>query len=303
MSHYRSNLRDLEFTLFEVFGRGDVLGHGPLRGRRRRHRAGDAARGRPAGRARARREPARLRPQPARLRPGDAHRDACPSRSRSRTRPTSTSGSGPSTSPPSWAARSCPPSLRWAVNELILGVEPRRRHVRRRASPSPSCSTSSAPTSRRSSPSSWSTRSGPRRWSSPSRTPAPTSARAAPRRSSNADGTWNITGVKRFITSAETDLVRQRRPLRAGPPRGRRAGHQGPVALRRPQVPLVDLETGELGERNGAVVTNVEHKMGLKVSTTCEVTLRRRRPRRSAPCSATSTTASPRCSASSSTPG
>jgi hypothetical protein len=33
----------------------------------------------------------------------------------------------------------------------------------------------------------------------------------------------------------------------------------------------VDLATGELGERNGAFVTNVEHKMGLKVSTTCEV--------------------------------
>ena len=31
----------------------------------------------------------------------------------------------------------------------------------------------------------------------------------------------------------------------------------------------VDLETGELGERNGAYVTNVEHKMGLKASTTC----------------------------------
>ena len=29
MSHYRSNVRDLEFALFEVFGRGDVLGHGP----------------------------------------------------------------------------------------------------------------------------------------------------------------------------------------------------------------------------------------------------------------------------------
>ncbi len=32
-----------------------------------------------------------------------------------------------------------------------------------------------------------------------------------------------------------------------------------------------DAETGELGERNGVYVTNVEHKMGLKVSTTCEV--------------------------------
>ncbi len=34
-----------------------------------------------------------------------------------------------------------------------------------------------------------------------------------------------------------------------------------------------DHETGELtGERNGAYVTNVEHKMGIKVSNTCEVT-------------------------------
>jgi len=34
----------------------------------------------------------------------------------------------------------------------------------------------------------------------------------------------------------------------------------------------VDLATGELGERNGVHVTNVEKKMGLKVSTTCELT-------------------------------
>ena len=34
-----------------------------------------------------------------------------------------------------------------------------------------------------------------------------------------------------------------------------------------------DLETGELtGERNGVYVTNVEKKMGIKVSTTCELT-------------------------------
>jgi len=33
-----------------------------------------------------------------------------------------------------------------------------------------------------------------------------------------------------------------------------------------------DPETGELGERNGVYATNVEHKMGIKVSTTCELT-------------------------------
>ncbi len=39
-----------------------------------------------------------------------------------------------------------------------------------------------------------------------------------------------------------------------------------------------DWETGELGERNGAYVTNVEHKMGLKASTTCEVTFGENEP-------------------------
>ena len=53
MSHYRSNVRDLEFALFEVFGPRRRARPGPVRGRRRRHRARDAARGRPAGRARA----------------------------------------------------------------------------------------------------------------------------------------------------------------------------------------------------------------------------------------------------------
>jgi Acetyl-CoA dehydrogenase C-terminal like/Acyl-CoA dehydrogenase, C-terminal domain len=41
---------------------------------------------------------------------------------------------------------------------------------------------------------------------------------------------------------------------------------------------LVDPSTGELGERNGAYVTNVEKKMGLKVSTTCELTFGEKRP-------------------------
>src|SRR3712207_3594237 len=30
MSHYRSNLRDIEFNLFEVFDRQDVLGRAPF---------------------------------------------------------------------------------------------------------------------------------------------------------------------------------------------------------------------------------------------------------------------------------
>ena len=69
-----------------------------------------------------------------------------------------------------------------------------------------------------------------------------------------------------------------------------------------------DHETGELtGERNGAYVTNVEHKMGIKVSNTCELTFGDSgvgggEPAR-AGCSARCTTASRRCSRSSRTPG
>ena len=68
-----------------------------------------------------------------------------------------------------------------------------------------------------------------------------------------------------------------------------------------------DLETGELtGERNGVYVTNVEHKMGIKVSNTCELTfgdgIGGGEPA-VAGCSARCTTASRRCSRSSRTPG
>ncbi|MGH3655407.1 MAG: acyl-CoA dehydrogenase, partial [Micromonosporaceae bacterium] len=39
-----------------------------------------------------------------------------------------------------------------------------------------------------------------------------------------------------------------------------------------------DPATGELGERNGVYATNVEHKMGLKASTTCELTFGEKHP-------------------------
>ncbi len=92
----------------------------------------------------------------------------------------------------------------------------------------------------------------------------------------NDDGSWNIEGVKRFITSAESDLQENIIHLVLARPVGVE-GHGGPgtKGLSMFIVPKhhFDHETGELtGERNGAYVTNVEHKMGIKVSNTCEVT-------------------------------
>jgi len=91
-----------------------------------------------------------------------------------------------------------------------------------------------------------------------------------------ADGSWHIEGVKRFITSAEHDMADNivhlvlARPVES-------PGHGGPGTKGLslfivPKFQVTDWATGELGERNGAFVTNVEKKMGLKVSTTCELT-------------------------------
>ena len=85
------------------------------------------------------------------------------------------------------------------------------------------------------------------------------------------DGSWHITGVKRFITSAEHDLSDNIVHLVLARPEGARAGTKGLSLFVVPKF-HVDLETGALGERNGVHVTNVEKKMGLKVSTTCELT-------------------------------
>ncbi|MGY1886157.1 MULTISPECIES: acyl-CoA dehydrogenase [unclassified Blastococcus] len=85
------------------------------------------------------------------------------------------------------------------------------------------------------------------------------------------DGSWHIHGVKRFITSAEHDLSDNIIHLVLARPEGARAGTKGLSLFVVPKF-HVDLETGALGERNGAYVTNVEKKMGLKVSTTCELT-------------------------------
>ena len=86
------------------------------------------------------------------------------------------------------------------------------------------------------------------------------------------DGTWHIDGVKRFITSADSDdLFENIMHLVLARPEGAGPGTKGLSLFMVPKF-LFDPTTGEPGERNGAFVTNVEHKMGLKVSATCELT-------------------------------
>ncbi|HNN48002.1 MAG TPA: acyl-CoA dehydrogenase, partial [Marmoricola sp.] len=92
----------------------------------------------------------------------------------------------------------------------------------------------------------------------------------------NDDGSWNIEGVKRFITVAEHDAYDNIMHMVLARPHGvEGAGGPGTKGLSLFLVPKYhfDSETGELtGERNGVYTTNLEHKMGIKVSNTCELT-------------------------------
>jgi alkylation response protein AidB-like acyl-CoA dehydrogenase len=95
------------------------------------------------------------------------------------------------------------------------------------------------------------------------------------------DGSWHIEGVKRFISGAEQDMTDNIIHYVLARPVGvEGAGGPGTKGLSLFVVPKFHFDpgTGELGGRNGVYVTNVEHKMGLKVSTTCELTLGEHEP-------------------------
>ncbi|MBF6297893.1 acyl-CoA dehydrogenase [Nocardia amamiensis] len=86
------------------------------------------------------------------------------------------------------------------------------------------------------------------------------------------DGSWHIEGVKRFISGAEVgDTAENVFHLVLARPEGAGPGTKGLSLFYVPKF-LFDHETLALGERNGVYVTGVEHKMGLKSSPTCEVT-------------------------------
>ncbi len=84
------------------------------------------------------------------------------------------------------------------------------------------------------------------------------------------DGTWHIEGVKRFITSGEHDVTENIIHLVLARPEGASPGTKGLSLFVVPKFLVED--GGALGDRNGVVATNIEKKMGLKGSTTCELT-------------------------------
>ncbi|MCW2627689.1 acyl-CoA dehydrogenase [Mycobacterium sp.] len=86
------------------------------------------------------------------------------------------------------------------------------------------------------------------------------------------DGTWHIDGVKRFISGGDVgDTAENIFHLVLARPVGASPGTKGLSLFYVPKY-LFDPDTLELGRRNGVFATGLEHKMGLKSSPTCELT-------------------------------
>ena len=88
--------------------------------------------------------------------------------------------------------------------------------------------------------------------------------------------TYHIEGVKRFITSGEHDAAENIVHLVLARPEGAGPGTKGLSMFIVPKYLVND--DGSLGERNGVVATHIEKKMGIKGSTTCELTFGMDRP-------------------------
>ncbi|MEY9871022.1 alkylation response protein AidB-like acyl-CoA dehydrogenase [Streptacidiphilus sp. MAP12-33] len=275
MGHYKSNLRDLEFNLFEVLGRDEVYGTGPFAEMDVETAQAILA------------EVARL--AESELAASFADTDRTPPV----FDPETSTAPIPDTFKKSYQAfmdaeywrlgipeeiggTLAPASLIWAYAEMVLGANPAI----------------------------WMYASGPamgtvvfeegteeqakiarlmaeKRWGSTMVLTEPDAGSDVGAGRTKAvqqpDGTWHIEGVKRFITSGEHDMSENIIHLVLARPEGHGPGTKGLSLFIVPKYDF-DWETGELGERNGVYATNVEHKMGLKASNTCEMTFGAKHP-------------------------
>ncbi len=86
------------------------------------------------------------------------------------------------------------------------------------------------------------------------------------------DGTWHIEGVKRFISGGDVgDTAENLFHIVLARPEGAGPGTKGLSLFYVPKF-LFDPDTLDLRERNGVFATALEEKMGLKASPTCELT-------------------------------
>ncbi|MDT4939792.1 MAG: hypothetical protein QOG80_3463 [Pseudonocardiales bacterium] len=268
MGHYKSNVRDIEFNLFEVFGTDQVLDVAPF---------GDVDEQTARGMIR---EVAKLAEGPLAESFVDADRNppVFDPDTNSVTIPESFKKSFDTLLDSEWwrletipelGGQLVPRTVVWAVAEQILGANP-AIHMYMAGAPFAGILYENGNEAQQK----LAQLMIDRRWGATMVLTEPDAGSdvgvGRTKAIEQADGSWHIEGVKRFITSAEHDLTENIIHLVLARPEGAGPGTKGLSLFVVPKF-HVDVETGELGERNGAYVTNVEHKMGLKASTTCEL--------------------------------
>ncbi|MGW0035182.1 acyl-CoA dehydrogenase [Gordonia sp. NPDC003376] len=270
MGHYRSNVRDLEFNLFEVLGLGDALDSGswgdldPDTVRAMLQEMAKIAEGPLAEPfASADRNPPTFDPQ--------THSVTLPDDFSKAFNTFWDAGWSHLAVDPRLGGTPAPQAVRWAIAELVLGAQPAAFMY------------ASGPTSAdifyrqaTDEQKKWAQIMAERRWGSTMVLTEPDAGSDVGAGRTKAirqdDGSWHIEGVKRFITSADSgDLFENIVHFVLARPEGAVAGTKGLSLFFVPKHHF-DASTGELLERNGVVVTGLEHKMGLKVSATCELT-------------------------------
>ncbi len=275
MGHYRSNLRDIEFTLFEVFGVGDRLGSGPFA-----EVDEETARGILG-------EVERLASGPVAesLLDADRHPPVFDPETNTATVPESLRKSFQAYMDAEWwrmqlpeeiGGTVVPSSLKWAAEEMILGANP-AVHMYASGMPFAHLLYRLGTEDQKK----WAHWTVENRWGATMVLTEPDAGSdvgaGRAKAVEQADGTWHVEGVKRFITSGEHDLSDNILHLVLARPEGAGPGTKGLSMFLVPKF-HVDLETGEIGERNGVYATNVEKKMGLKASTTCELRFGEKHP-------------------------
>jgi alkylation response protein AidB-like acyl-CoA dehydrogenase len=274
MGHYKSNVRDIEFNLFEVLQRQDLLGseHFPdidqetargILSEVDRLATGPIA----ESFAEADRNPPVFDPETSSVRMPEAFKKSFKAFQDAEWFRLEL--------PAELGGTQAPRSLNWAVAELILGANPAVWMYASGASMAHALWGMGTPEQKR-----FAAQAVERRWTATMALTEPDAGsdvgagrtRAIPQ----PDGTWYIEGVKRFITGAEHDMAENIFHLVLARPDGAGPGTKGLSMFLVPKY-LVSPD-GELGERNGVYATNVEHKMGLKASTTCELTFGGARP-------------------------
>jgi alkylation response protein AidB-like acyl-CoA dehydrogenase len=273
MGHYKSNLRDLEFTLFEVLRVQERMGVGPyaemdrdsahqLLGELDRLARGPLA----ESFVESDRHPPTFDPE--------THTVELPAAFKKSYRALWDGEWYRLDLPPELGGYGAPATLRWAASELMLGANPAVFIYMSGPSMASVVHNNGTAEQQR-----WAQFMIDKGWCATMVLTEPdagsdvgagrTKAIAQP------DGSWHLEGVKRFITSAEHDLTDNIMHLVLARPEGPgitpAPGTKGLSLFLVPKYHF-DTDTGELGDRNGVFVTGVEHKMGIKVSTTCELT-------------------------------